>query len=195
MFPVSISHRPTPLSVLAFPDLILSLFWLVIDKIRENPKLRGLVYANGMYITKHAVGIYGKGRPKTGWAEQSSKFPSVQQLITDTALPPLVTKGEGPLKVEAFIIRYDKSSSSPKFGVALGTLTATGERTLAMIDANGLRPFHFCLHFLAPKSSFSLFSEKELLQLQESELVGRIGTCTFDQKTKRNKVSFTTSKL
>ena len=109
----------------------------MVDKIRENPKSKGLVYANGMYVTKHAIGVYGKGRPKYKWEETQTRLAAVQEAIYHQELPPLVDKGTGLFKVEAYMINHSKRTGKPQSGVVLGTLVETGERTLANIDASG----------------------------------------------------------
>ena len=124
-------------------DVCFVLLLLVVDKIRENPKSKGLVYANGMFVTKHAIGIYGKGRPKYKWEETHARLAAVQEAIYHLELPPLVDKGTGLFKVEAYIINHSKRTGKPQSGVVLGTLVETGERTLADIDASGQYLFFF----------------------------------------------------
>jgi hypothetical protein len=149
------------------------LLFLVVEKIRESPKSNGLVYANGMYVTKHAIGVYGKGRPKFKWAENFSKFADIQESIYRAELPPLVFKGEGPFKVEAFMVNHNKQTGKPLYGILLGTLVNTGERTLANFAA----------------------SPAEMERMEKIELVGMIGTCIHDEATRKNKVSFSLAKL
>ena len=115
----------------------------VVDKIRKNPQSKGLVYANGMYVTKCAIGVYGKGRPKYKWEEIHARLAAVQEAIYHLELPPLVNKGTGPFKVEAYMISHNKKTGKPQYGVVLGTLVETGERSLANIDASGQYLFFF----------------------------------------------------
>ena len=117
----------------------------VVDKIRKNPQSKGLVYANGMYVTKCAIGVYGKGRPKYKWEEIHARLAAVQEAIYHLELPPLVNKGTGPFKVEAYMISHNKKTGKPQYGVVLGTLVETGERSLANIDASG--QYLFCFSF------------------------------------------------
>jgi len=145
----------------------------MVDRIRENPSLKGLVTANGMYITKHAVGIYGKSRPHISWTAQFANFHVIQQSILDTRLPSLVKEGKGPFKVEAFMISFNKENK-PLYGVALGTLVETGRRALA---------------------NFVVSSPEQFETFTKTEMVGKIGMCSFDEKKGKNRVAFDKSQL
>jgi len=54
----------------------------MVDTLRKDKKAKGLVWANGMYVTKHAVGVYGHQPPKTSWSAQTTLLPPIQELIT-----------------------------------------------------------------------------------------------------------------
>ncbi len=91
-----------------------------------------------MYVTKHAIGVYGTSHPTRTWKEQFSQFPPIQESIYNNKLPPLVEVGNGTFRVEAFIIQYSKKDLKPSGGVLLGKILETGERTFAEFEADGM---------------------------------------------------------
>ena len=48
---------------------------------REHANAVALVWANGMYVTKHAVGLYGHRPATRSWQEQFQRLPPVQEAI------------------------------------------------------------------------------------------------------------------
>jgi len=121
----------------------------VTEKIRQDPTAKGLVYANGMFITKHAIGIYGKSKPLTPWSHQFPHFPLIQKSIHSAKLPPVIEKAEGIFKVEAYMISYHKKTFKPVYGVAIGTIVSSGRRAIANISGTSIFFFFFeCLKII-----------------------------------------------
>ena len=137
----------------------------VVDKIRRDRSIKAMVTANGWYITKHSIGIYGGAPPENPWT--ASDGTSVQRAIDDEALPEPVEKAEGNLTVEGYVVHHDRSGQAAK-GTVLGRLS-DGKRALAHIDA----------------------TPEILVKMEEVELVGRTGKVFFDQDILRNLVRFT----
>ncbi|HPR51549.1 MAG TPA: acetyl-CoA acetyltransferase [Deltaproteobacteria bacterium] len=136
----------------------------VVERIRHDRSLKAMVTANGWYITKHSIGIYGGTPPKTPWKDSDGS--SIQRAISDEALPEPVEKADGSLCVEGYVVRHDRHGQ-PEKGTVIGRLT-DGKRALAHIDAK----------------------PGTLLKMEEVELVGRTGEVRFDQGVMRNLVRF-----
>jgi acetyl-CoA C-acetyltransferase len=102
------------------------------SRIRYDRTLRAMVTANGWYITKHSVGIYGGDPPVTAWARRDDG--GVQAAIDAEALPEPVEKAQGEMVVEAYVVRHDHAGE-PRNATVMGRLE-DGTRTLAHIDAD-----------------------------------------------------------
>ena len=136
----------------------------VVERIRRDRSIKAMVTANGWYITKHSIGIYGGTPPQKPWAISDGS--SRQKNSDEEALPEPVEQAQGSLNVEGYVVRHDRNGQ-PEKGTVLGRLT-DGKRALAHIDATPVA----------------------LAQMEEVELVGRTGEVRFDQGLLRNLVSF-----
>jgi len=136
----------------------------VAERIRQNRSLKAMVTANGWYITKHSIGIYGGIPPANSWTAGDNS--SRQRAIDAEALPEPVEKAQGGLMVEGYVVRHDRQGH-PEKGTVLGRLS-DGRRALAHIDA----------------------TQETLLKMEEKELVGRTGEVRFDKDILINLVSF-----
>lgn len=134
------------------------------DAIRLDRSKKAMVTANGWYITKHSVGIYGGEPPVNPWVERDDS--PIQKEIDAAALPQPVEKAEGMLAIEAYVIRHD-SGGVPVSGTVLGRLI-DGSRALADIQAE----------------------PKELLGMEKDELVGRTGRVGYSAGINRNIIRF-----
>ncbi len=136
-----------------------------VERIRAQRRLKAMITANGWYLTKQAVGIYGGEPPTRPWWNDLDNS-AQQRAVDETALPEPVEKALGMLTVEAYVIRHDKANR-PDRGTVVGRLE-NGRRTLAHIDAPA----------------------EDLLRMEQVELVGRNGTVRFDADSGLNFVSF-----
>ena len=136
----------------------------VVDIIRKDRSLNAMVTANGWYLTKHSIGIYGGSPPVRPWKDRDDS--ALQRAIDSRALGEPVKRASGTLTVEAYVIRHD-STGDPVRGTVVGRL-ADGRRTLAHIEAD----------------------TKELLHMEEEELVGRTGHVRHDEASAMNLVRF-----
>lgn len=99
----------------------------MIDLLRESPGRCGLVSANGGYLTKHAVGIYGMSSPSVPWFERERG--RVQRSVDALAHPALNAHPDsGRLVVEAHAVPY--KDGAPARGIVVGRLD-DGRRCLA----------------------------------------------------------------
>jgi len=136
----------------------------VVDRIRANRGLKAMITANGWYLTKHAVGIYGDEPPIRPWYDQDEA--GMQKAIDAEALPEPVEKAFGSLTVEAYVIRHNKEGR-PERGTVMGRL-GNERRALAHIDAR----------------------TEDLEKMEKIELVGQAGAVRFDRDFGYNLVNF-----
>jgi acetyl-CoA C-acetyltransferase len=133
----------------------------VVERIRARPDTRALVTALGWYATKHAVGVYGSRPGAKTWAQAAEPSPT-QAEIDATALPAPLAAWDGPVDVEAFVVRH-RRDGSPRAGVLLGR-TRDGARTLALMDA----------------------TPAEMEVWEQREIVGSRWTCRHDAHAGKN---------
>ncbi len=96
------------------------------ELLRENTDARGLITANGGYLTKHAFGIYSATPPSTPYQHLD-----VQAEVDRIPLREAVETHNGPATVEAYTVMY--AGEAPKIGY-VSALTDTGVRTLATTE-------------------------------------------------------------
>jgi len=98
----------------------------MVRRLRARPDERGLVAANGGFLSKYSVGVYS-ARP-TAW----KGFDSLSlQAEVDAWPAPTVAPGEGAGFVETYTIDY---SGVAPLGVVVGRLAEGGARFVAMTD-------------------------------------------------------------
>jgi len=137
----------------------------VVERIRKDRSLRAMVTANGWFLTKHSIGIYGGSSPANPWEDRDDS--AIQQSIDAEALPRLVEKASGSLMVEAYVIRHD-TAGRPEKGTVIGRLNDE-RRVLADIDAG----------------------HDGLFKMEAVELVGKTGLVHYDSGLGKNLVKFT----
>lgn len=95
--------------------------------LRANPGTRGLVTANGGYLTKHAMGIYGTEPPATPYRHED-----VQASVDKT--PTVVVRADygGEATVESYTVVHDRAGD-PERGF-LAVRTPDGGRALVGTD-------------------------------------------------------------
>ena len=95
-------------------------------RVRARPGMRGLVTANGNYLTKHSVGIYSTEPPARPFAPAD---PALLQAELDAiAHPPLVDLADGAAQVESYTVSHD--GQGPANAVVIGRLD-DGSRFIA----------------------------------------------------------------
>lgn len=100
----------------------------MMNKVRENPGSKGLVTANGNYVTKQSAGIYSTTPPEHPF---KPKDPSIYQAEIDTDKGPAVTEfAKGAGTIETYTIMHDRLG--PSFGILFGRLL-DGSRFIANI--------------------------------------------------------------
>ncbi len=91
-----------------------------------NPGRRGLITANGGYLTKHSFGVYGTEPPPAGF-----RWKDVQSAVEDEPTRPVVTHWRGTGTVESWTTPFDRDGNPQHVFLALRT--PDGSRTMAVI--------------------------------------------------------------
>lgn len=98
----------------------------MMQRLRAAPGRRGLVTANGNYLTKHSAGVYGTEPPDKPFAPQGPAL--LQARLDAVPHPPLVALADGAASVETYTVVHD--AKGPTGAVVIGRL-AGGERFIA----------------------------------------------------------------
>lgn len=98
----------------------------MINKVRAQPGIKGLVTANGNYVTKQSAGIYSAEPAEKPFAP---KDPSIYQAEINSQKGPSVTEfANGDALIETYTIMHDRKG--PSFGILFGRLS-DGSRFIA----------------------------------------------------------------
>ncbi|MGD8829773.1 MAG: acetyl-CoA acetyltransferase [Pseudomonadales bacterium] len=96
------------------------------ELLRENRDARGLITANGGYLTKHAFGVYSATPPSRPFRHQD-----VQKEVDRVPLRDAVETHNGSATVEGYTVMY--AGESPSKGY-LAALLDDGRRTWATLE-------------------------------------------------------------
>ena len=129
----------------------------MMDRLREHPGDRGLVTANGWYVTKHALGVYSTQRPKAAFNYSDPGALSRQVEALDH--PRMDPQPTGLGTLDTYTVMFDRNGEA-EHGLVLGTLH------------NGAR-------FVA----YTRQDSQLLKQMVNEEMIDRTGTVTCGQST------------
>ncbi|WOJ95668.1 acetyl-CoA acetyltransferase [Congregibacter brevis] len=101
----------------------------MVDRLRVTPEGAGLVWANGGYLTKHAVGVYAREPGISPWKPGNDG--ELQEAVDALPLVELADVGEGSFVIEAHTVSYAKDN--PQRAIALGKLE-DGRRCAAVSE-------------------------------------------------------------
>lgn len=90
-----------------------------------NPGRRGLITANGGYLTKHSFGVYGTEPPAAGF-----RWQDVQSEVDAEPTRPAAVQWQGTGTVESWTTPFDRDGRPQQ--VFLAVRTPDGSRTLAV---------------------------------------------------------------
>lgn len=103
----------------------------MIKRMRAKPGTKGMVTANGNYVTKQSAGIYSTERPEQPFAP---KDPAIYQAGIDADKGPKVTENpNGRAKIETYTVMHDRQG--PSYSILFGRL-ADGSRFMANTPAD-----------------------------------------------------------
>ncbi len=98
----------------------------MITALRKTGGGHGLVTANGLYLTKHSLGIYSTEPPTDDWQDMDRR--SLQQHIDVAPRLPVASDPAGLATIETYTVSFDREG--PKRGIVIGRNPA-GERIIA----------------------------------------------------------------
>ena len=99
----------------------------MVERLRENPGARGLITANGGYLTKHSFGVYSTTPPT-----REFRWEDVQEAVDREPTRTALVQWDGVGSVESWTTPYDRDGNPEK--AFLAVRTPDGSRTLALID-------------------------------------------------------------
>lgn len=98
----------------------------MLGKLRAKPGSKGLVTANGWYLTKHACGLYSTQPVAGAWTRED---PAILQAELDRwQTVPVAAEPSGAATVETYTVVHDRKA--PMMGIVIGRLT-DGRRFVA----------------------------------------------------------------
>ncbi len=90
----------------------------MVQRVRAKPGMKGLVTANGNYLTKHSAGIYSTDAPSRPFAPAD---PALLQAALDAMPRPALTElADGAAQVESYTVTHD--AKGPNGAVVIGRL-------------------------------------------------------------------------
>ena len=98
----------------------------MVQRLRAAPGQRGLVTANGNYLTKHSAGVYSTDLPTPPFSPQDPAV--LQARLNSVPRPPLVDLADGAARIETYTVVHD--ARGPTGAVVIGRLDG-GERFIA----------------------------------------------------------------
>ena len=101
------------------------------ENLRGKPNTHGLVTGNGMYLTKHSVGIYSTAPGEGPW--QATDCSAMQQRIDDGPKAKVIENAEGAVTIVTYTVKQGREGADR--AVILAD-TATGERVVAVMLAS-----------------------------------------------------------
>jgi acetyl-CoA C-acetyltransferase len=100
----------------------------MVERVRTKPGSKGLVTANGWYLTKHAIGLYSTAPLERKWARED---PAIYQARIDAMAHPLMdAKPEGRGVVESYTVIHGRDKI--RMGLVIGMLDS-GKRFVAFV--------------------------------------------------------------
>ena len=99
----------------------------MVERLRARPGTKGLVTANGYYVTKHAAGIYSAEPPPGPW--RPAENAAIQAEVEAQPGPPVADRAEGDATIETYTVVFGRDGE-PEYGIVIGRL-ADGRRFVA----------------------------------------------------------------
>jgi acetyl-CoA C-acetyltransferase len=88
----------------------------MMARVRARPGMKGMVTANGNYVTKQSGGIYSTEPPAKAF---QPKDPAIYQAAINTAKgPDVVEAASGPARIETYTVMHDRSG--PSYAILFG---------------------------------------------------------------------------
>lgn len=88
----------------------------MMNRVRAEPGIKGMVTANGNYVTKQSAGIYSTTPPERPFAPKPPK--SYQARIDAEKGPTVVEAASGPATIETYTVMHDRKG--PSYAILFG---------------------------------------------------------------------------
>jgi acetyl-CoA C-acetyltransferase len=98
----------------------------MFNRLRSAGTSHGLVTANGMYLTKHSLGLYSTEAPRAPWRDADNS--ALQQQIDAAPRLAVAADPAGDVTIETWTVGFGRDG--PKRGIVIGRNNA-GERVVA----------------------------------------------------------------
>lgn len=98
----------------------------MMQRVRARPGSKGLVTANGNYVTKHSAGIYCTDEPTRPFVRKDPAL--YQQALDQVPHPAVVALAEGAATLETYTVMHERDG--PSYAIVYGRL-ADGRRFVA----------------------------------------------------------------
>ncbi|MCB1690418.1 MAG: acetyl-CoA acetyltransferase [Halioglobus sp.] len=98
----------------------------MVETLRAGSGGHGLVTANGMYLTKHSLGIYSTQAPQSAWRDTDNS--ALQAQIDAAPRLSVAADPSGSATIETYTVGFDREG--PKRGIVIAR-NAAGERIVA----------------------------------------------------------------
>lgn len=101
-----------------------------VERLRASGRTdaRGLVTANGWYVTKHSIGLYGTKPPASPFNRQDPAI--LQAQINSMPKADYVREPSGPAVIETYTVVHDRKG--PRMGIVMGRQQSDGRRFVAI---------------------------------------------------------------
>mgnify|MGYP001169233212 FL=1 len=100
----------------------------MVALLRESPEKKGMITANGGFLTKHSFGIYSATSPVRDF-----QYENLQAEVNEMPTRESVADYEGPATLESYTVMF--SNENPEIGHC-ACLTPEGKRTWANVTDN-----------------------------------------------------------
>jgi acetyl-CoA C-acetyltransferase len=101
------------------------------SRLRSAGAGHGLVTANGMYLTKHSLGLYSTEAPTAPWHDTDNR--ALQQQIDAAPRLAVAANPAGDVTIETWTVGFGREG--PKRGIVIAR-SETGERVVANTAAD-----------------------------------------------------------
>jgi acetyl-CoA C-acetyltransferase len=98
----------------------------MMEDVRTSPGSKGMVTANGNYVTKQSAGIYSTAAPETPFAPKNPAL--YQPEIDNDKGPPVAEVATGAARIETYTVMHDRKG--PSYAILFGRLD-NGHRFIA----------------------------------------------------------------
>jgi acetyl-CoA C-acetyltransferase len=89
---------------------------VMMQRLRDRPGAKGLVTANGWYLTKQAVGIYSTDPVEGAWEREDPGV--IQHQIDALPHPVIVEHPHGAATIETYTVAHGREG--PRLGIVIG---------------------------------------------------------------------------